>query len=121
MTNEMLKEQLLKLGISKKEFAEKFNISQSAVNNWSSKPIPGWVEAVIDMMWEIHRCRETSMASKEKTHESLEDLYGAELKDLKEGQDIIVKYLKKQKILPKDFRNQMIGRGGRIDTEDLDS
>ncbi len=123
MTNEILKEQLLMLGISKKEFAEKFNLSQSAVNNWSSKPIPGWVEAVIDLMWELHSCIEieASKAPKEKIHKSLEDVYGDELKDLKEGQERISQDLKKQEALLEDYRNQALGREMRLAAKELDS
>ncbi len=61
MTNEVLKDRLVKLGINKKEFAEKFNISQSAVNNWSSKPIPSWVDAVVDLLDRLHECKQQTL------------------------------------------------------------
>ncbi len=56
MTNEEFKNQLKKLGINKREFAEKFGVSHSSVNNWSGKPIPGWVPAVIALMIELNEC-----------------------------------------------------------------
>lgn len=47
MTKEEFKEELKKLGISKKEFAKLSGTAYITVNNWndSNKPIPKWVES----------------------------------------------------------------------------
>ena len=41
---------LEKIGLSKKEFASKSNISYSTVNNWNddTKPVPPWVSSWLD-------------------------------------------------------------------------
>lgn len=50
----MKKEELTKIlegvSLSKKEFAEKCNISYNTVNNWNdeTKPVPGWVSSWLE-------------------------------------------------------------------------
>ena len=64
MTNEEFKNQLKKLGINKREFAEKFGISHSAVNNWSGKPIPSWVPPAITLMIKLNECTTAALGIK---------------------------------------------------------
>lgn len=50
MTKEEFTEELKKLGISKKEFAELSDIAYMTVNNWNDdkKPIPNWVKSWLE-------------------------------------------------------------------------
>lgn len=50
MKKEELTLSLEKIGLSKKEFASKSNISYSTVNNWNddTKPVPPWVSSWLD-------------------------------------------------------------------------
>ncbi len=54
-----LNELLKKAGFSKKEFANKFELSASAVNNWGgSSNIPLWVESWLTLYIENKDCKE---------------------------------------------------------------
>ena len=50
MKKEELTQILDKIGLSKKEFASKCDISYNTVNNWNddNKPVPPWVSSWLD-------------------------------------------------------------------------
>jgi len=54
-----LNELLKKAGFTKKEFAAKFDLSASAVNNWGgSSNIPLWVPSWLSLYIENKECKE---------------------------------------------------------------
>ena len=54
-----LNELLKKAGFSKKEFAVKFELSTSAVNNWGgSSNVPLWVQSWLTLYIENKECKE---------------------------------------------------------------
>ena len=61
-----LNELLKKAGFSKKEFASKFELSASAVNNWGgSSNIPLWVKSWLSIYIENKGCKELKEIIKE--------------------------------------------------------
>ena len=59
MNKTELNELLKKAGFSKKEFAKKFNLSASAVNNWGgSSKVPLWVKSWLNLYIKNKDCEE---------------------------------------------------------------
>jgi len=57
---------LRKAGFSKKEFASKFELSSSAVNNWGgSANIPLWVESWLTLYIENKECKKLKQILKD--------------------------------------------------------
>lgn len=50
MNIEDFNNQLKRLGLNKKEFADKVNMTYQSVTNWNddTRPIPGWVESWLE-------------------------------------------------------------------------